>query len=536
MMLMVASAAILLPLLLLAVFRMPAKYGMTISAAVVAALAYLVWNVEPLTIAASALQGLHRAASILWILLGAMTLLKVLEYTGAMERIKQAFYEISGDMRVQAVIVGLFFVSILEGLAGFGAPVAIAAPLLVSLGMRPMAAIVIALIGDSLAVAFGAVGTPILVGLSNVPGFGGPGFFSSITQLVTMVDFLIAIVLPLLIITALVRLFGENRQARSLDHVWQIAPWALTMGLVYAVSALVLSQFIGPEFISTLSGLIAMVTASVSAYRGVLVPRDASWQTHVNTSKGKPVKVSTQPIPLWAAILPYAIVVAGLLLTRLVPAVRDFAQTALDASWNQILGIEAVSSAWQVLFSPGTLLMLAALLSVLVFRGVPARTFFEAAHDAGTILYKAAFALFPTLVMVQIFSNSGLNTSELVSMPAYIAYELGAIFSSVWVGVAPLLGAIGAFITGSSTVSTLTMAEIQYTVAGIAGMPSELMLAQQLSGAAAGNMIAVHNIIAASAVVGVYHQEGRIIRKLLPFVGVYIVLSIVGAIAVSLLL
>ena len=145
----------------------------------------------------------------------------------------------------------------------------------------------------------------------------------------------------------------------------------------------------------------------------------------------------------------------------------------------------------------------------------------------------SVMALLPTLIMVQIFINSGINSSDLASMPEYIARSFAAIFGFNWLLAAPFLGMLGAFITGSSTVSTLTMSPIQYSIALEAGLSPSLVLAQQVSGAAAGNMVAVHNIVAASTVVGLHHQEGHVIRRIAPIVAVYLVLGIVGALIVN---
>ncbi|MDF2902472.1 MAG: lactate permease [Bacillus sp. (in: firmicutes)] len=126
-----------------------------------------------------------------------------------------------------------------------------------------------------------------------------------------------------------------------------------------------------------------------------------------------------------------------------------------------------------------------------------------------------AIALISTLAMVQVFSNSGLNAGSLISMPAYIADTFASRLGAVWVFVAPFLGELGSFITGSATVSTLTFSPIQYNVASQAGLDPYIVLAMQVIGSAAGNMIFVHNVVAASAVVGLAGKEGEIIRKTL---------------------
>jgi lactate permease len=530
MLFLVASAAIILPLVLLAGLKLPAKYGMPISMIVVAVLALTVWGMEPLATIASGLQGIHRTISILWILFGAILLLKVLQVIGAMQRIKRGFEAISPDMRVQAVLIGVTFVAVLEGLTGFGAPMTIAAPLLLALGFRPVAAIVIALIGDTAPVVFGAVGTPVVIGLSNVPSFGEPDFFMSISRAVTTVDFAVAVLLPLIAVTTLVKFFGENKHSRSMREVWEVAPWALMVGLMYALSAFAAAFFMSPELIAVAAGVMALVFATITARYNILLAADLDWRTHVDKTK---LAVSgVRDIPLFAAWAPYMFVIVGLVATRLVPPVREAALSHLDASWSSILGYANISSQWQFLYSPGTIMVLAALFAAGVFVASRAELA-TATKSTGSIVVSASLALFPALIMVQVFTNSGINTSDLAAMPIYIASQMASVFQGGWLAAAPVLGALGAFIAGSSTVSALTMAEIQYSVAKAASLSPQLVLAGQLSGSAAGNMIAVHNIIAASAVVGIYHQEGKIIRRMLPIVAIYLALSIASAFVIS---
>jgi lactate permease len=126
---------------------------------------------------------------------------------------------------------------------------------------------------------------------------------------------------------------------------------------------------------------------------------------------------------------------------------------------------------------------------------------------------KAAFALVPTLALVQIFSNSGMNVSDLESMPVHLATVLGERLHGIWYLLAPFVGELGSFVTGSATVSTLTFSPVQYQIANQYGLNSELVLALQVIGGAAGNMICVHNVVSVSTVVDTEGQEGRIIQK-----------------------
>ena len=165
------TAAALTPLLsvlvLLVALRLPAAKAMPLSLIITAAVAVFVWQVPARYVVAAALEGLWIAASILWIVFGAILLLKTLTASGAMDVIRAGFTRITPDPRVQVVIIAWLFGAFLEGVAGFGTPAAITAPLLVALGLSPMAAVVLALIANSSPVSFGAVGTPIVIGLAQ---------------------------------------------------------------------------------------------------------------------------------------------------------------------------------------------------------------------------------------------------------------------------------------------------------------------------------------------------------------------------------
>ncbi|KGX91321.1 lactate permease [Pontibacillus halophilus JSM 076056 = DSM 19796] len=522
--LLVALSAILFPFLFLVGLRMSAVKGMALSALIVGLLAFFIWGVEENVLMASILQGSHKTITILFILFGAIVLLETLKQTGAVLAINGGFKRISNDKRVQVVLVAFLFGALLEGASGFGTPAAITGPLLVALGFTPLSAVVLALVADSSPVSYGAVGTPIEVGLGNLP-MAEPSFFQQIAIKTAFIDLLGATWLPFLLIFLLVFFFGEERKW---SHVTQMFPWAFLVGATYSLSALLYAWLFGHEFVAMLSAVTALAVATVTAKRGVLLPVDKWGATDNEDSE----ESESGGMNLWIAWSPYVIVILLLLLTRLVPVVKRMSTQAVDLSWNSILGYEGISSAWQVLYSPGMILTIAAFLAILVQRK-SIKTFLVASVMAGRSVKTAGIALLFTLVMVQIFSNSGLNSNDLASMPDYIAYTLADSFGGVWIFVAPFLGELGSFITGSATVSSLTFSPIQMQIANLTGINLDAVLATQVLGASAGNMICVHNVVAASAVVGLAGQEGEILRKT---VGPALLYGIVAGVGGALLL
>src|SRR5699024_7365997 len=254
--LLIALSAIIFPFLFLVILRMPAAKGMSISAIIVIALGFTVWGMGGNFITSSTLQGAHKALTILWILFGALVLLNTLRNTGAVDRINQGFQNISGDMRVQVIIVAFLFGSLIEGAAGFGAPAMVTGPLLFALGFSPLAAATIALIADSTAVAFGAVGTPVAIGLSNNPNAGG-GFFQEIAVSVTTMDLLAGTFIPFIVIAVLTGFFGKG-----IKDAFTMLPWTLVIGIVYTGSALLYAFLFGYEFVSILAALTGLIVAA----------------------------------------------------------------------------------------------------------------------------------------------------------------------------------------------------------------------------------------------------------------------------------
>lgn len=546
-----ALMPILLPLIFLVVLRMPARKGMFLTFIIFLISSFAIWGMDSSIILASILQGMHKAVTILWILFGAILLLKVMTHTGGVEIIKKGFANVTGDMRVQAVIVGAFFVALIEGAAGFGTPAAVAGPFLVALGFNPLAAASIALIGDSSPVSFGAVGTPIIVGLGNIPG-ANPEFFDLIGRTVTKLDLVTATLLPTIIILVLTKFFGKKK---SFKDAYDILPWSLLVGATYAVSSLLYATFLGAEFVSILAALTGLVVSCYTAKNGILMPKNRNWKTETSINekmeKQKEAPEDIEPHmggrvelnadgtinlsesislkEIFSAWIPYVAVVFMLLITRIIIPVKKFVLSHVDLSWRNILS-EGVTSKWQVLYSPGTVLAIAAIIALISLKG-DGKELKKATKETLDSVKNASIALCFTLAVVQIFSNS-VNSAVGISMPNYLADIISSVFQGKWLAIAPFLGELGAFITGSATVSTLTFSPIQYQVASSVGLNPTVVLSQQVIGGAAGNMICIHNVVAAATVVGLAGQEGNIIRKTLPAAMFYaVVVGMLGFVA-----
>lgn len=534
-MILVALAAIILPLVLLGGLNLPATRGMGISAVVVVILGMLFWHLSPAVIGASVLQSLHKSLPILWILFGALLMLNSLRATGAIDRINQGFKALSADMRLQTVLVAFLFGGLIEGVSGFGTPAMVTAPLLIALGFSPMAAVILALVADSTPAAFGAVGTPLTVGLSNVTEKSD--LLNLIGQRVTQLDLFVGVLMPALLIFILVWSFGPKK------HRWQqwlaVLPWALVIGFVYSVVALITAMFISYEFVSIIAPFVTLIVAIVSLRYHWLLPKAVQttpWQTETaqKTASATPTKTAGS-MSLLTAWSPYLLVVVLLLASRVLQPLKLWLTSHLNLSWTQIMGFKSINSDWELLYSPGTILALAALIGLLI-QARSLKAAWPTAKKVVSSMGNTAIALVVTLILVQVFTNSGLNSANLPSMPMYIAKFVAKYLAGIWIIIAPFLGELGSFVTGSTTVSTLTFGQIQADIAANAHLSEPVVLAAQLIGAAAGNMICVHNIVAVSSVVGLDGQEGIILRKtILPALAYAALIGVAGLVLIKLI-
>ena len=235
--------------------------------------------------------------------------MNTLTHTGAVDRINQGFHSISGDMRVQVILVAFLFGSLIEGAAGFGTPAAVTGPLLFALGFNPMAAAVIAFIADSSAVPFGAVGTPVNVGLSNIPG-ADVAFYQEIGVKITAIDFFAGTFIPFILIVVLTLFFGKKK---GLGDALPMLPWSLFVGIVYTSSAFLYATLFGPEFVSILASLTGLLIAAMTAKKGFLMPKK-EWKDAMQEGfKHKTTKSEMGLITAWS---PYLVVVGLLLLNE----------------------------------------------------------------------------------------------------------------------------------------------------------------------------------------------------------------------------
>ena len=534
---------------LLVGFRLPASRAMPVSYLVAAGLALFVWQVPGVQVVAASIKGLSLTLRLLFIIFGAILLLNTLKHSGALAVIRNGFTSISADRRVQVIIIAWLFGAFIEGAAGFGTPAAVTVPLMVGLGFPAMAAVVAGMIIQSTPVSFGAVGTPILVGVNK--GLAGDesvktagadmgfeqwdGFLAFVGFKVALLHAIVGMLIPLLLVVFMTRFFGKNKSACEGLVVW---PFALFASFVLTVPYVLVARFLGPEFPSLLGALLGLAIVVPVAKRGWLMPKGEPWDFPPRTEweagwtggveidlksgqAGEPPKVG-----VFTAWLPYLLLAGLLVLTRLEALPFKAWLRSIQLKWDVYgTGIFVDETP---LYVPGTVFIVVSLIAVALHRmngpGVGA-----AWGESLKTTAKASFALVFTVPMVQVFLNTDGGLAGYDKMPIALANGVAALAGGAYPLLAPSLGGFGAFVAGSNTISNMMFSLFQFEVAVKIGIDATWMVALQAVGGAAGNVICVHNVVAASAVVGLTGREGDVIRKtLLVFVYYALAAGVIG--------
>ncbi len=523
-----AFSPILLAAILLIGLRWPAKRAMPLVYLLTAGIALYIWDMSFNRVLASTVQGLVITAGVLWIIFGAILLLNTLKHSGGITAIRAGFTTISPDRRIQAIIIAWLFGCFIEGASGFGTPAAIAAPLLVAIGFPALAAVILGMLVQSTPVSFGAVGTPIIIGINGgldtatlgtqltAQGSSWAAYLQLITSEVAILHALTGTIMPLIMVLMLTRFFGKEKSWKA---GFEVLPFAIFGGLAFTLPYVATGLFLGPEFPSLLGGLIGLAIVTSAARVGFLVPKKSwdfadakDWPSEwLGSIEMKLEDLTAKPMSTFRAWLPYVLVGALLVISRTIPEVGAFMKSIVLV-FPDILGEAGIKADFMPLYLPGGILV-AVVLATFFLHGMKVRELAAAVGESSKVLVGAGFVLLFTVPMVRILINSGVNTAELASMPITMARYVADSVGSVYPLLAPSIGALGAFIAGSNTVSNMMLSQFQFGVAQNLGISGALIVAAQAVGAAAGNMVAIHNVVAASATVGLLGREGTTLRK-----------------------
>lgn len=520
----IAFIPIIVTVVLMVAFNWPAKRALPLAWILACVIAFAVWKMNIHDMAAYTITGFLSAFETLVIIFGAILIMNTLKRSGAMSAINGMFKGVTKDARILAIIIGWVFGAFIEGAAGFGTPAALAAPLLISVGFPPLAAAIVALICNSTPVCYGAVGTPTNTAFATVKdavaaGGADPDTWKMALTKWSAISMAVgAFFIVFVAVCVLVKLFGKNK---SFKDALPCIPFIVFTVAVFDIIYLLIATFIGPELVSLVAAVITLFVSIGAAKAGFLQPKetwtfapvetwDRSW---LSTTEVPEPKVSD--MPLLKAFTPYIIIIAILVATRVCQNVGMGWASAMKAftigtgKSGVILGL---NWNWAILWNPGVIFIIVALLTI-VIQGMKGSEVSGAWKDTGKQVSGAAIALLFGVAMVNIFRYTNVSSDVMDgSMLLIMARGLAALAGKAYIIVAPLIGVLGAFMSGSNTVSNTLFSSLQFETATILAMPQVFIVALQNNGGAIGNMVCVNNVVSACATTGTIGNEGKIIR------------------------
>ena len=541
-----AFIPLIFTIVLMVVFNRLAKHTLPLTWLLSCIIAFIIWKMNFTDMAAYTLTGFLSALETLCIIFGAILIMNTLKRSGAMSAINRMFDGITSDARIKAIIIGFVFGAFIEGAAGFGTPAALAAPLLISVGFPPLAAATVALIYNSVPVCFGAVGTPTNTAFTTVRdaviagGVDPEAWKMSLTFWSAVSMAIGAFIIVFVGICVLVKLFGRNK---SFKDALPVIPYIIFIVSVFDILYLLIARFIGPELVSLVAAIVTLFVSLFTAKVGFLQPKEI-W-TFADKSEWDSSWLSTTEVPepkisdmsLIKAWTPYIIIVTVLVITRVCQN--------LGMSWANAMKTFTIGSGssglilgqnwnYAILWSPGIVFIVVALITIAIHR-MKGEAVKGAWADTGKQVSGAAIALLFGIATVNIFRYTNVSAPDAMdgSMLYVMARGMADLAGQAYLAVAPLIGALGAFMSGSNTVSNTLFSSLQFETATLVALPQIFIVALQNNGGAIGNMVCVNNVVSACATTGTVGREGKIIlSNAIPCVIYCLVVVIVFAVAI----
>ena len=485
-------------LVLLGAVRMRAHHAALIGLLVALVIGIAAYGMPVVQAVSGALQGAAFGLwPIMWIVVNALWIYRLTVRTGHFDVLRRSFGRISDDPRIQALIIAFCFGALMEALAGFGAPVAISAVMLVAVGFHPVKAAVVALVANTAPVAFGAMGTPVVT-LAQVTGLP----LDQVSSIVGRQTPLLALVVPLLLV-----IIVDGK--RGLRDTWLPA---LVCGVAFGLVQFLASNFVSPQLAdigAALAGAAALVALpqtrrpvpeSVRIGTGGTATAEAAPED----SRGDVVK----------AYLPYVLIIVIFSLGQLPPikklldkATWKFHWPGLDVAAPNGKPVSGNTFSLPFLNTGGTLVLLAGILTA-AFLAVRAG---GAAGEWLATVKELRFAILTVtgvLALAYVMNLSG-QTSTIGTFIA--AAGSGLAFLS------PVLGWFGVAVSGSDTSANALFGALQVTAANKTGLPADLLAAANSSGGVLGKMVSPQNLTIACVAANLPGEEGKLLRKVLPW-------------------
>lgn len=467
----------------LGVLRIPAHKACTSTLAATMVLALLVWKMPGLDVLTASLEGAVIGVwPIMIVIVAAIFTYNLAVETKSMEVIKAMLSSITTDKRIQVLILAWGFGGFLEAVAGYGTAVAIPASILASLGFDPLFAAVICLVANTVPTAFGAVGIPVTT-LAKVTGLD-----------VSMLSFHVSLQLVLFIVVIpFVLVMMTTRSAKGLKGVFGIT---LASGLAFALPQIFVARYLGAE-LPALIGSIASLGITIFLAR------------RMNKSKEEPVTAaSISPREGLLAWLPYILIFSFVMISSpLFPGIHN-ALVHVKSTVSIYTGQGAQPTTFKWIATPGFLIILATFIGGRI-QGASFGKMLSVLGATMKQLTKSAITVVSIVAMAKIMGYSGMIAS--------IALVLVRITGGFFPALAPMIGMLGTFVTGSDTSSNILFGALQIEVANSIQVNPYWLAAANTAGATAGKMISPQSIAVATSATGLIGSEGKIFNSTVKF-------------------
>jgi lactate permease len=486
-----AWVPIILVLVLMMAFRMSGGKSGAVSWAASLLIGAFVFGGDLRLLASGTVKGLWTTVWVLYIIWGAMTLYNVVDVTGSFKRISSTFTRLThGNRLLQLLVLGWAFPSFIQGVCGFGVPVAVSAPLLVGLGFNPIVSVVTALIGHSWAVTFGSLGSSysVLVRLTDLDP----------TRLATFGAFFLGICCVMVG-------FCIAHYYAGWRGVKESVPAVLCLSIPMAAVLNIMANFVTPYIASFTAGMAGLLVG------GLVVTRLPHYRPKEGTSAE-----AVASSGFHRAFSAYYILIAVVFVVYLIPPFRAWLNGLLEigmpfpetrTSFGYTNAAVPLYAGIRVFTAPGTLIFLAVVFAWLFYRG-------QSMWPAGggrTVMNRTAKQAMGATLTVMTMSMMAVVMME-TGMTSYLAGGMAQYFGHAYAIVSPFIGVLGAFMTGSNTNSNILFTGLQREVATLLSVSPFVILGLQTTGGAIGNMFCPMNVALGTGVTNSVGREGECLK------------------------
>ena len=473
----------------LGVLKIPGQKACPIALAMTIVLSILVWQMPVLDSLTAALEG---AAMAIWpiflVIIAAVFTYNLVTHTGGMETIKKMMSSVSTDQRILVLILAWGFGGFLEAIAGFGTAVAIPASILAALGFNPVFAAIICLIANTTPTAFGAIGLPVST-LASVTGLN----VNDLSFTIAIQLFVMIVIIPFILVSI------TGKSVKAIKGVFLIT---LMAGLSFGLPQIFVAKYLGAELPAIVGSVICMAVVITMAK---IFYKD----TAAKDAEKIPFKTAVM------AWLPFILVFAIIILcSSLFPAINGLLKQ-VSTTVQIYTGPHGKPMTFYWLATPGTLIIIATYLGGLI-QGVKFGAISTILGKTVKQMFKSAITIMSIVALAKVMGYSG--------MIGVIAQILVLVTGDFYPLIAPLIGALGTFVTGSDTSANVLFGGLQVEAANAIGMSPYWLAAANTAGATAGKMISPQSIAVATAATGIIGSEGKILQATLKVCAIYVII------------